>query len=207
MGNLRNVRRAFEAIGQKVLVTSEPADVRSAHHLVLPGVGAFGEAVRRIDALGLRGPMLAHVGDGKPLLGICLGMQLLFERSEESPGVRGLGILQGEVVRFREGVKVPHIGWNTVRPVQGVPLLENLVSGECFFFVHSYHVPESPAQAGRTSYGVDFVSAVSGGSVTAYQFHPEKSQSAGLELLRRFSDGGPEIGGAVTMWSGRRGAE
>jgi imidazole glycerol phosphate synthase glutamine amidotransferase subunit len=189
MGNLRNVRRAFEAIGEKVLVTSDPDLVRSAHHLVLPGVGAFGEAVRRIDGLGLRGPMLDHIAHSKPLLGICLGMQLLFERSEESPGVRGLGILPGEVVRFGNGVKVPHTGWNDARPVPGVGLLEGLPAEPCFYFVHSFYVPEIAAEAARTYYGVDFVSAVSTPSVTAYQFHPEKSQTSGLELLRRFVNG------------------
>ncbi len=190
MGNLRNVRRAFEAIGQEVTITSDPAIVRSAHHLVLPGVGVFGEALKRIDALRLREPIVEHVARGEPLLGICLGMQLLFDKSEETPGARGLGILPGEAVRFGEGVKVPHIGWNDARPVPGVPLLERLPSEPCFFFVHSYYVPETNAAAARTTYGVDFVSAVSASAVMAFQFHPEKSQSAGLELLRRFADGG-----------------
>ncbi len=189
MGNLRNVRRAFEVIGQEVLVTPDPSAVRSAHHLVLPGVGAFGEAVKRIDALGLREPLLDHVARDKPFLGICLGMQLLFEKSEESPGVMGLGILPGEVVRFGNGVKVPHIGWNDVRPVPGVGLLEGLPAEPCFYFVHSFYVPQASCEAARTSYGVDFVSAVSTPSVTAYQFHPEKSQTSGLELLRRFVSG------------------
>lgn len=190
MGNLRNVRRALESIGEAVLVTSDAEAIRSADRLVLPGVGAFGEAVKRIDLLGLRSIILDHVGGGKPLLGICLGMQLLFERSEENPDSTGLGVLRGNVVRFGGGVKVPHIGWNEVTPAPGARLLEGLHSEPCFYFVHSYYVPESSAQAGRTSYGVDFVSAVSDGSVTAFQFHPEKSQSAGLELLRRFAGQG-----------------
>ena len=189
MGNLRNVRRAFETIGQEVLVTHDPSAVRSAHYLVLPGVGAFGEAARRIDALGLREPLLDHVARNKPLLGICLGMQLLFEKSEESPGVMGLGILPGEVVRFGKGVKVPHIGWNDARPVPGVGLLDGLPAAPCFYFVHSFYVPTSSFEAARTSYGVEFVSAVWTPSVTAYQFHPEKSQTSGLELLRRFVSG------------------
>lgn len=188
MGNLRNVRRAFEAIGQEVTVTSDPVMVRSAGKLVLPGVGAFGEAMKRIDELGLRGPLAEHIEQGRPLLGICLGMQLLFEGSEESPGIQGLGVLSGRVVRFRGSVKVPHIGWNDARPVSGVPLLENLPAESVFYFVHSYYIPESPAEAARTSYGVEFVSAVSTRSLTAFQFHPEKSQSSGLELLRRFAD-------------------
>jgi glutamine amidotransferase len=187
MGNLRNVRRAFEAVGRKVTVTADPGVVRAAERLVLPGVGAFGEAVKRIDSLGLRSPVLDHVGRGKPLLGICLGMQLLFDGSEEDPGARGFGILQGRAVRFGAGVKTPHIGWNDVSPVGRSGLLEGLPSESCFYFVHSFFVPESAAEAGRTTHGVGFVSAVSFDSVTAYQFHPEKSQAAGLELLRRFA--------------------
>jgi glutamine amidotransferase len=190
MGNLRNVKRAFNAIGREVLITAKPSDLPSAEHIVLPGVGAFGEAVRRIDSLRLRAPLLDHVASGRPLLGICLGMQLLFERSEESPGTRGLGILPGEVVRLRGDVKVPHIGWNDAEPVDGRALLEGLTSGGCFYFVHSYCVPDSAARAGLTTYGETFVSAVSAGTVTAFQFHPEKSQTSGLELLRRFVDAG-----------------
>ena len=123
MGNLRSVRRALEHLGAEVLITAEPVAVREATHLILPGVGAFGEAVRRIDGLGLRTPILDHVGKGLPLLGICLGMQLLFAESEESPGFQGLGLLPGVVKRFRGSLPVPHIGWNDAAPVRPSPLL------------------------------------------------------------------------------------
>jgi imidazole glycerol-phosphate synthase subunit HisH len=185
MGNLRNVRRAFEELGVQVQVTSDPGKVREAERLILPGVGAFGEAVRRIDALMLRKPVIRHVKQGKPLLGVCLGMQLLFARSEESPGMQGLGILEGEVVRFAGDVKVPHIGWNDAVPRGGSVLFDGLGT-ECFYFVHSYYVPDSSSAVAHTSYGVRFVSAVQSGNVFGVQFHPEKSQSAGSCLLRNF---------------------
>jgi len=189
MGNLRNVQRAFEHIGQHVLVSSAVRDIERAEKLVLPGVGAFGEAVRRIENLGIRTSLLRHVDSGKPLLGICLGMQLLFEESEENPGVKGLGLLQGGVVRFPGSVKIPHIGWNDV-----VPTRESLLFGasvafpECFYFVHSFCVMSSSAEISSTEYGVLFTSAVEKENVTAVQFHPEKSQSAGLALLKNFAE-------------------
>ena len=186
MGNLRNVRRAFEAIGVPVVVTSQGAEVVKADRVILPGVGAFGEAVKRIDALGLREPLLRHVSDGKPLLGICLGMQLLFESSEESPGAAGLSLLQGTVLRFRGVVKVPHIGWNTVEPA-GASVLFPPGSGQrCFYFVHSYFVPGSSSCTAMTDYGVRFVSAVQQKNLLGVQFHPEKSQDDGQFLLRNF---------------------
>jgi glutamine amidotransferase len=185
MGNLRNVRRAFEEVGVQVLVTSDPGKVRQAEKLVLPGVGAFGEAVRRIDALMLRKPVIEHAMQGKPILGVCLGMQLLFVRSEESPGMQGLAILEGEVVRFGGDVKVPHIGWNDVVPRRGSVLFEG-VGCECFYFVHSYYVPESASAVAHTSYGVRFASAVQSDNVFGVQFHPEKSQAAGMRLLKNF---------------------
>lgn len=186
MGNLRNVRRAFEQLGSSVLLTSSPEEVERAEKLVLPGVGAFGEAVRRIDALGLRKPVLGHVMKGKPLLGVCLGMQLLFGKSEEAPGAPGLGLLAGEVVRFEAGVKVPHIGWNDANPTRENYLFGPGSKGGCFYFVHSYCVVDCRATVARTEYGVQFSSAVEAGPVFGVQFHPEKSQSAGMALLRNF---------------------
>ena len=185
MGNLRNVRRALEEIGVQVIVTADPAAVREATTVILPGVGAFGEAVRRIDDLGLRMPIMNHVLRGKPLLGICLGMQLLFESSEESPGAPGLGILPGAVSRFHGELPVPHIGWNDVVATRQSVLFPG--GGGVFYFVHSYYAAESDASIAATEYGIQFASAVQKEKVFGVQFHPEKSQAAGLSLLRAFS--------------------
>jgi glutamine amidotransferase len=185
MGNLRNVRRALEEVGVGVIVTADPVAVREATTVILPGVGAFGEALRRIDGLGLRVPIMEHVFRGKPLLGICLGLQLLFESSEESPGVQGLGILPGAVCRFRGELPVPHIGWNDVDPTRRSVLFPD--GGGVFYFVHSYYAAESDASIAVTEYGIRFASAVQKENVFGVQFHPEKSQAAGLSLLRSFS--------------------
>jgi imidazole glycerol-phosphate synthase subunit HisH len=185
MGNLRNVRRALEEIGAEVVVTADPAAVREASTVILPGVGAFGEAVKRIDGLGLRQPIMDHVSRGKPLLGICLGMQLLFESSEESPGAPGLGILPGTVCRFHGELPVPHIGWNDVIPIGRSVLFPD--GGGVFYFVHSYYAAETDASIAVTEYGMRFASAVQKQNVFGVQFHPEKSQAAGLSLLRTFN--------------------
>ena len=185
MGNLRNVRRALESIGCRVLVTPDPEEVKHATTLILPGVGAFGEAIARIDALGLRAPMLEHARAGKPMLGICLGMQLLFQDSEESPGAPGLGLITGSVIRFKPGLVVPHIGWNDVVTVAPSALLAP--EGGCFYFVHSFFAGATPAAVGTTEYGVTFTSVVEQKNVFGVQFHPEKSQTAGIALLRRFA--------------------
>ncbi len=186
MGNLRNVRRAFEELGERVDVTGEPDRVAGADRIILPGVGAFGEAVRRIDGLGLRAPLTEHVKRGKPLLGICLGMQLFFEASEESPGAAGLGFLAGTVRRFGPPLKVPHIGWNDVAPLKESALFPDVGERPCCYFVHSYFVPSSPADSATTEYGRQFVSAVQRENLMGVQFHPEKSQTDGRSILKRF---------------------
>jgi glutamine amidotransferase len=186
MGNLRNLRQAFREIGQEASITQDRATIAAASQLVLPGVGAFGEAVRRIDELGIRDLFLAHAASGRPLLGICLGMQLLFEDSEESPGFRGLGLLAGRVRKFAGGVKIPHVGWNEVRPVSPSVYFSSREAPPCFYFVHSYRVDPGPATIGVTDYGGQFASAVVRDNVTGFQFHPEKSHTAGLDLLRLF---------------------
>ena len=186
MGNLRNVRAAFHELNSPAIVTSDPTAVKNANVLILPGVGAFGEAVRRIDGLGLRAPIERFAATGKPVLGVCLGMQLLFERSEESVGVKGLGLLSGGVMRFGGGVKVPHIGWNDVIPVGSSPLFSGVRTGECFYFVHSFYVPDCRHAIAHTEYGVRFASAVQSGNILGVQFHPEKSQFPGMQLLRNF---------------------
>ena len=186
MGNLRNVRRAFEELAQEVTVTSDPTVIAGAEQLVLTGVGAFGEAVKRIDSLGLRAPILLHARAGKMLLGICLGMQLLFDASEESPGVTGLGLLPGAVKRFRGDVKVPHIGWNDATACARSPLFDEVGQGGCYYFVHSYYVPAGQSMIAATEYGIEFASAVQRENVFGVQFHPEKSQDVGHALLKRF---------------------
>ncbi|MGB5872857.1 MAG: imidazole glycerol phosphate synthase subunit HisH, partial [Bacteroidota bacterium] len=157
MGNLRNVRRAFEYLSQEVHLTSDPVELSSASRIVLPGVGAFGEAVHRIDDLGLRESLLHHVSAGKPMLGICLGMQLLFPKSEEDPDAAGLGVLEGSVKKFGPGVKkfgpgvkIPHIGWNDVQPVEPSSFFYVQEDRSVFYFVHSYYVGDTPWRIGRT---------------------------------------------------------
>ena len=185
MGNLRNVHRACGEIGAECVVTADAAAVRDASKVILPGVGAFGEAVKRIDMLGLREPIMQHVSEGKPLLGICLGMQLLYEESEESPGASGLGLLSGNVKKFGDDVKVPHIGWNDVHPVGVSRLFDR--DGGIFYFVHSFYAAIGPETIARAEYGIPFSAAVGKGDVLGVQFHPEKSQAVGLALLKRFA--------------------
>jgi imidazole glycerol phosphate synthase glutamine amidotransferase subunit len=185
MGNLRNVRRALESLGLEVLVTPRAEDIRGADTLILPGVGAFGEAVTHIDRLRLRAPLLEHIRAGKFLLGICLGMQLLYERSEESPGAAGLGIFSGGIERFGQGVKTPHVGWNDVVPTVDDFFGDAAKTPSCMYFVHSYYAPVSGETTATTTYGTTFASAVRRGNVVGVQFHPEKSQDAGSALLRR----------------------
>jgi imidazole glycerol phosphate synthase glutamine amidotransferase subunit len=187
MGNLRNIRQAFREIGHETLITQEKESIAAAGKLVLPGVGAFGEALRRIDALGVRDLLVAHAASGRPLLGICLGMQLLFEESEESPGALGLGILPGCVRKFSGEVKIPHVGWNDVRSERASVYFPNPEDRPSFYFVHSYRVDPVRETIGLTDYGGPFSAAVQRGNITGFQFHPEKSQDAGLGLLRIFA--------------------
>jgi glutamine amidotransferase len=186
MGNLRNVRRAVEQFGVEVAVTNDLQLIGRAEKLILPGVGAFGEAVKRIDSLGLRESILGFAGAGRPLLGVCLGMQLFFDGSEESPGAVGLGMLPGLARKFPSNVKVPHIGWNDLVPLRSGAMVRTEDAGNCFYFVHSFFVPESTATLARTTYGLVFTSVVEKGNLFGTQFHPEKSQNAGKALLERF---------------------
>jgi glutamine amidotransferase len=180
IGNLANVRKA---LGGKI--TGDPYEIERAEKLVLPGVGNFGAVMDRLEPL--RGVILDAINDGKPFLGICLGLQLLFEGSEESPGKPGLGVFRGNVVRFR-GVRTPHIGWNQLWKKNGCPLFEGIEDGAYFYFVHSYHaVPEEDIVAGVTDYGpVLFASALCRENIYAVQFHPEKSGRNGLTVMRNF---------------------
>jgi glutamine amidotransferase len=189
IGNLRSVQKALEQVGATAVVSSDPAVLDAAQGVVLPGVGAFGDGMANLQARRLIEPVVRQVEQGKPLLGICLGMQLLFDESEEMGRHEGLGLLPGRVVRFREGdLKVPHIGWNRLQ-IHADRLLEGIADGAYAYFVHSYYA--APEQAGdvlaTTEYGVEVASVVGRGSVFGAQFHPEKSQEVGLRLLRNFA--------------------
>jgi imidazole glycerol-phosphate synthase subunit HisH len=190
MGNLRSVQKALERVGEAAEVTSDPERIATAPAVVLPGVGAFGACMRNLVSRGLVAPVCAAIAAGRPFLGICLGMQLLFEESDEFGPVRGLGVLPGRVVRFPESAdrKVPHMGWNTIRIRQRVPALADVPADAFVYFVHSYYpVPADPALvATTTAYGEEFASSVARDNVFACQFHPEKSQAVGLRLLEGF---------------------
>lgn len=190
MGNLRSVSKALEHLGAAVKVSAEPTDILGADKIVLPGVGAFGDAVRELQAAGLFDSLKKAILGKKKFLGICLGLQLLMGSSEESPGVEGLGIFPGSVRRFRsKKVKIPHMGWNTVKLTQKHPLLKGLTDGAAFYFVHSFYaLPEDPQKtAASCQYAEESFPAMLGnGTVFATQFHPEKSQEAGLQILKNF---------------------
>jgi glutamine amidotransferase len=195
LGNLRSVWQAFKHVGLDAFVTSRPEEAEQAGALVLPGVGAFGDGMAGLKARGLVEPVRAAAAGGKPLLGICLGLQLMFERSSESPGQEGLGLLPGEVLRFegpafgaQGGLKVPHMGWNTLSLGRPHPVLEGVAEGACVYFVHSYYVKPARAEdeLAWSDYGGRFCAAAGRGSLVGVQFHPEKSQAVGLKILRSF---------------------
>jgi imidazole glycerol phosphate synthase glutamine amidotransferase subunit len=187
-GNTLSVTRALEKVGTKVDLTSDPDRVDPADAVVLPGVGAFGDCMRKLRERGMDEACGEAFRSGKPFLGVCIALQVIFEGSEESPGVEGLGLLPGEVVRFGiDGLKVPHIGWNEISVVRDHPVLRGL-DGEAFYFVHSYYpVPEDTGDLiGETDYGTRFCSAAGRKNLVAVQFHPEKSSRAGLKLYENF---------------------
>ena len=189
-GNLRSVQRALEAVGQRVLVTSDPRAVERAEALVLPGVGSAQDCMRKLVARDLAEPVKDYAASGRPFLGVCVGLQLLFDGSEEGGGVECLGILQGMVRRFenRDGLKVPQIGWNAVTLKYDHPLLDGIPGGSYFYFVHSYYADPADASVtiGEAEYGVDFAAIVASENVVATQFHPEKSADMGLRIYRNF---------------------
>ncbi len=191
VGNFRNVQKAFQAVGAQADITESVAAVQAAEVLVLPGVGAFGDAIDNLRQRGLHQPVLDAVQAGKPLLGICVGLQLLFDESEEMGQHRGLGILPGRVVRFpHSALPVPHMGWNQIHPQRDHPLLKNIEPGDFAYFAHSYYA--RPASTGdiiaHTDYGLDYATVVGRDNVCAIQFHPEKSQHVGLQILKNFVD-------------------
>jgi imidazole glycerol-phosphate synthase subunit HisH len=192
MANLRSVQKAFEQVGHSAIITSDPAEVAAAERIVLPGVGACDDALSAVRARRLDEPIRAAIAANKPFLGICLGLQMLFERSYENGIHEGLGILPGEVVKFQlpAGFKVPHMGWNQVRQRGDSPLMAGIESGAHFYFVHSYYVVprEESLIATTADYGGEFCASIARGNLFATQFHPEKSQANGLRLLKNFAE-------------------
>ena len=192
MGNLRSVQKGFEHVGYAAEITSDAATLRRADKIVLPGVGAFGDAMQELCRRDLVEPLRELIAAGKPFLGICLGLQLLFEVGHEHGRHEGLGVLPGEVVRFNlpREFKVPHMGWNTCRIERRAPILGDLPDGTHFYFVHSYYVAprDSGVVALTADYGGPFCAMVWRENIFATQFHPEKSQASGLQLLRGFAE-------------------
>ena len=191
MANLRSVQKAFERVGHAAEISGDPNRIAEADKIVLPGVGAFRDAIARLRETDLATPLLEHLRAGKPFFGICLGMQLLFTTNYEDGEHHGLDYFPGEVVRFADvpGLKVPHMGWNQLRVRKPAPPLVELPPQASVYFVHSYYVvPRDPSlTATETDYPTPFTSAVWQDNVFATQFHPEKSQRVGLEMLRRFA--------------------
>lgn len=191
MGNLRSVFNKFRRMNVDCRLSADPGDIQQAHALILPGVGHYGKAMNRLQQLGLLQLLNDRVlGEQVPVMGICLGMQLLMEHSEEGDAA-GLGWIKGDTIRFRldhTDLKVPHIGWNSVEPNRPHPILEGLKPDELFYFVHSYHVKLSEPADGlhTTEYGYPFISALQKDNIFGFQYHPEKSQDAGVTLFRNF---------------------
>ena len=188
MGNLRSVQKALEKVGAETLITQNPVDIQNAEKIVLPGVGAMQPAMQKLQELKLIDPIKEAIHLGKPFLGICLGLQLLFEKSFEGGEVEGLGIFPGTVERFTS-LKVPHMGWNQIKIKNAeCPLFSGVESLSNFYFCHSYFVnPQNPSIiAAATDYGLEFASAVARDNIFGVQFHPEKSQNLGLEILKNF---------------------
>ena len=191
-GNLKSVEKALQSLGEDVLVTRDRQELLSADKVILPGVGNFGDAMEKLEGFGLVNVIQDVIRQGKPFLGICLGLQLLFERSEEAPGVKGLGILKGEILRIPDGdgLKVPHIGWNSLKLQNQGRLFAGLEEEPYVYFVHSYYLKAADSQIVKavTEYGVPIDASVEQGNVYACQFHPEKSSRTGLAILKNFAE-------------------
>lgn len=189
MGNLSSVRKALEHLGAEGIITSSPSRIARSQKIILPGVGAFGDAMSELKKRRLIEPILHHIAKERKLLGICLGLQLLFESSEESPRAKGLAVFSGEVRRFRtRKAKIPQIGWNRVNLTGKHPVLKGVTSKDFFYFVHSYHAASLPADTlAQSEHGGEVFTAIAGrNNIAAAQFHPEKSQAAGLRILKNF---------------------
>ena len=189
-GNMKSVQKALDYLGAEYKVTRDINELRMSDKLILPGVGAFGDAMEKLNSYGLTSEIQKLVADGKPILGICLGMQVMFEESEESPGVKGLSLLPGKVVRFSEshGLKIPQIGWNSISFPKESKLFEGIKEESYVYFVHSYYVQAADVSvvAATTEYGDHVHAAVERGNIYACQFHPEKSSDVGLKILENY---------------------
>ncbi|MCK5010527.1 MAG: imidazole glycerol phosphate synthase subunit HisH [Deltaproteobacteria bacterium] len=195
MGNLRSVQKALEKVGYTALVTNNPKQILNARSIVLPGVGAFKDCIYNLKRLNLVEPILNSIKIGKPFLGICLGLQILFTISEEFGETSGLNLIKGKVVRFSSKntstttrLKIPHMGWNSITIRKDLPLFSGIEDGSFFYFVHSYYVipDDEGVVATTTDYGIEFTSGIQQENIFACQFHPEKSQQIGLRLLKNF---------------------
>jgi len=187
-GNVRSIENAFKKLGTTLTLTKKPADLEKADAIILPGVGNFGDAMKELEKY--REILKKQVSEGKPFLGLCLGIQVILEKSMEAKGVKGLGLLKGECKRFSSRLKVPHMGWNSVDYKRKNPLFKGIKSGSYFYFVHSFYpVPKDSAAVAATSdYGIRFPSVLVKDNIMATQFHPEKSGENGLKLLENFLD-------------------
>lgn len=189
-GNLKSVHKAFDYLGAETVITSDPNVIMSAEKALLPGVGAFGDAMKQLTESGLDKVVMDFIASGKPLLGICLGLQLLFEESEETPGVKGLGYFKGKIVKIKsDELKIPQMGWNNLKFKRECKLFDGIKDGEFVYFVHSYYAqPENAEDSVATvTYGEELDIAVHKNNVYATQFHPEKSSTAGLKMLENFA--------------------
>lgn len=185
-GNLRSVENTLAEIGAEYVLVRDAAGLTRASKIILPGVGHFGQMLRALDEMNVRDALIERIGAGVPFLGICLGLQALFERSEEDPDVRGLGLFEGEVRRFPADARVPHMGWNQLEPARPARLLGGLASPPYVYFAHSYYAPIVPATAAACSYGVPYTALLEQGNIFGVQFHPEKSGAVGLRITRNF---------------------
>ena len=195
VGNLRSVEKAFAAVGVDAVVSGDKDELQTAERLVLPGVGAFATCMSEFERHDLKDLVVGRVEQGTPLLGVCVGMQMLFEESSEFGRTKGLGLLKGQVNRFDESLVVPHVGWNQVGKTSPSPLLNDVSDKSFFYFVHSYYCEPADQETivGETEYGVTFASVIAKKNIYGVQFHPEKSQSAGLQLLKNFATQWDEV--------------
>lgn len=187
-GNLRSVANTLEAVGSPYLIARDAGALRQASKIILPGVGHYGQLLRALETMGVRQTLIEAICGGVPYLGICLGLQALFEGSQEAPEAAGLGLFAGRVARFPAEARVPQMGWNQVRPRAGCRLLAGIAPPPYFYFAHSYYVPVSEATAAAATYSVDYTAVLESGSIFGVQFHPEKSGAPGLRVMKNFVD-------------------